>query len=76
MYFPSDDTVRARIAENFKLPDKVRLASLEAISNPSLSLLFRLLSNPKTPSRILDLAARRYETALATRKKKTRKETK
>jgi hypothetical protein len=71
MRFPTADRVRARLVENPKAAVKVRLASLEAIREPSLSLLARLLSNPATPSRLLALAAQRYETALATRRKKS-----
>jgi hypothetical protein len=59
--FPTTDTVLKRITENQRLPQKARLQALAAIQRPSRSMLFRLLSDPGTPGRLLTLAAKRYE---------------
>jgi hypothetical protein len=67
MRFPSADTIKARLVQNPKAAQKVRLAALETMQRPSLSLLTRLLADPQTPSRLLGLAAQRYETELARR---------
>lgn len=67
MRFPSADTIKARLAQNPKAAQKVRLAALESMQRPSLSLLARLLADPQTPSRLLGLGAQRYETELARR---------
>jgi hypothetical protein len=60
MRYPKPETVNGRLALNSKLTQKVRLAALAAISRPSLRLLYRLLSDPKTPSRLLALASQKY----------------
>jgi hypothetical protein len=59
--YPKVDTVNSRIAESPQATQKVRLAALEGIGRPALALLVRLLSNPSTPSRLLALAAERYQ---------------
>lgn len=60
MRFPSPITVSKRIVLNEELTQKVRLAALAAIPHPPLVLLLKLLSNPKTPVRLVGLAAERY----------------
>jgi hypothetical protein len=67
MRYPKADTVNKRIAENERLTQKARLLALAAITRPSLWQLVRLLSNPRTPSRLLTLAAKRYETEILRR---------
>jgi hypothetical protein len=65
--FPSPDTVYDRIIKNERLTQKTRLAALTAITRPSRTLLIALISDPKTPSRLLKLAAERYETEIQRR---------
>jgi hypothetical protein len=62
--FPRPSTVYRRIVENQRLTQKVRLQALAAIQRPTRTLLFRLISDPDTPARLLALAAQRYETEL------------
>jgi hypothetical protein len=62
--FPQPNTVYRRIIENERLTQKARLVALAAIQRPTRTLLFRLLSNPDTPARLLALAAERYETEI------------
>jgi hypothetical protein len=67
MRFPSTDTIKSRLVENKRAAQKVRLVALESMQRPSLSLLARLLADPETPSRLLGLAAERYETEIMRR---------
>jgi hypothetical protein len=62
--FPQPSTVYRRIIENDRLTQKVRLHALAALQRPTRTLLFRLISNPNTPSRLLAAAAQRYEVAI------------
>jgi hypothetical protein len=65
--YPQPDTVNRRIAENKQLSQKTRMKALAAIQRPTRTLLFRLLSNPDTPSRLVTLAAERYSAELLKR---------
>jgi hypothetical protein len=65
--FPQPNTVYRRIIENERLTQKTRMLALAAIQRPTRTLLFRLLSNPDTPARLLALAAERYETEILKR---------
>jgi hypothetical protein len=56
MRYPKPETLNARLVLNERITQKVRLAALAAISRPSLRLLYRLLNDPTTPSRLLALA--------------------
>jgi hypothetical protein len=67
MRYPKADTVNKRIVENERLSQKARLRALAALTRPSLWLLTRLLNNPTTPSRIVTLAAKRYEVEILKR---------
>jgi hypothetical protein len=62
--FPKPSTVYRRIIENDRLTQKVRLQALAALQRPTRTLLFRLISDPRTPARLLALAAERYEVAI------------
>jgi len=64
MRFPTTDTVNKRIAENQRASQKTRLRALAAIQRPTRTLLFRLISNPLTPSKLLSKAAELYEIAI------------
>jgi hypothetical protein len=61
MRYPPPDWVNRQIVENKKMTQKARLQALAAIAKPSLCQLLRLLTNPNTPSRLMALAAKRYE---------------
>lgn len=67
MRFPNPDWVNRQLVENQKATQKARLSALAAINRPSLSQLLRLLKNPKTPSRLMALAAKRYDTEMLRR---------
>lgn len=67
MRYPKADTVNKRIVENQRLSQKARLRALAALARPSLWLLMRLLDNPATPSRIVTLAAKRYQVEILKR---------
>jgi hypothetical protein len=67
MRYPSSDTIKARIVKNPRAAQKVKLAALASMLRPSLVMLKRLLADQKTGSRLLALAAERYETELARR---------
>jgi len=60
MRYPKPETLNARLVLNERITQKVRLAALAAISRPSLRLLYQLLNDPTTPSRLLALAAVKY----------------
>jgi hypothetical protein len=62
--FPQPSTIYRRIIENPRLTQKVRMQALAALQRPTRTLLFRLLSDPDTPARLLALAAERYEVAI------------
>lgn len=53
------DTVNKRIVLNEELPQKTRLAALQALPHPPLILLLKLLAGSKTPPRLVALAAQR-----------------
>jgi hypothetical protein len=65
--YPQPDTVNKRIAENARLSQKARMKALAAIQRPTRTLLFRLLTNPDTPSCLMTLAAERYSTEILKR---------
>jgi hypothetical protein len=67
MRYPDPDWVNRQIAENQKVTQKARLQALAAIVKPSLSQLLRLLNNPDTPARLMELAAKRYQTEMLKR---------
>lgn len=67
MRYPEADTIHRQIVENERLTQKTRLLALAAITRPSLCQLIRLLTNPDTPSRLMALAAKRYEIELLKR---------
>jgi hypothetical protein len=75
--FPSADRVWRRLVEAKKLPTKDRIAALNKIARPSLSLLRRLL-HPSNPAKLRLAAARIYELAMIRRelakKAKTKKD--
>jgi hypothetical protein len=68
MRYPPPDWVNRQIVENKKMTQKVRLQALAAIAKPSLCQLLRLLTNSDTPSRLMALAAKRYEIEILKRK--------
>jgi hypothetical protein len=67
MRHPRTDTVNRRLVENVRLSQRVRLAALDSISHPPLALLLRLLKNPATPTRLIGLAAAKYQGAILRR---------
>jgi hypothetical protein len=67
----SPDCVWRRIVIDTRQPARARIAALQQIARPSLSLLRRLLSQRTTPPRLRLLAAQRYALAVA-RKELTR----
>jgi hypothetical protein len=58
-------TVWRRIVEDPKHTCRARLAALQRIGRPSMSLLRRLLASPTTPRRLKLLAAEMYALAVA-----------
>jgi hypothetical protein len=69
--FPSADRVWRRLVETKKLPAKDKIAALNKIARPSLSLLRRLL-HPSNPAKVRLAAAKLYEVAM-TRRELTKK---
>jgi hypothetical protein len=67
MRYPDPDWANRQIVENSKITQKARLQALEAIARPSLCQLLRLLTNQKTPSRLMALAGKRYQTEMLKR---------
>jgi hypothetical protein len=67
MRYPRPETVSRRLAENARLSQRVRLAALDSISRPPVALLLRLLKNPATPARLVELAAEKYHGAISRR---------
>jgi hypothetical protein len=61
MEFPSYQYVLKRLIENERASQKVRLKALAEITRPPLSLLLRVLNDPRSCSRLLALAAKRYK---------------
>lgn len=67
MRYPKPETVNKRLVENPKLTQRVRVSALEAVTEPSLALLLRLLKDPRTPARLMELAAQKYQAAILSR---------
>jgi len=61
MRYPKPDTVARRVILNSKVSHRDRLAALKNFAKPSLRMLLQLLADPKTPGRLLALAARKYQ---------------
>jgi hypothetical protein len=59
--------VNGRLVENARLSQRDRLVALESIPRPALALLLRLLRNPATPTRLIGLAAEKYQGAILRR---------
>jgi hypothetical protein len=59
------ETAWRRIVEDTRLPAKLRLAALEQMRRPSLSLLRRLLAAKSTPPKLRILAAQKYDLAIS-----------
>jgi hypothetical protein len=68
-HYTKPDTIYARLAENKRAFLKVRLEALRSISRPSLAMLTRILADPEAPTKLLSLAAKKYEIELAVRGK-------
>jgi hypothetical protein len=72
MRYPDPDWVNRQIAENQKVTQRARLQALAAIVRPSLSQFLRLLNNPDTLARLMELAAKRYQTEMLERELRKR----
>jgi hypothetical protein len=59
------ETVWRRMVEDTRIPAKHRLAALERMLRPSLSLLRRLLAAKSTPAKLRLLAAQKYDLAIS-----------
>ena len=66
MAFPNPDRVYRRLAEDKRLSESRRIAALNKVERPSLSLLRRLL-HPSTPARLRFRSTELYELAMARR---------
>jgi hypothetical protein len=61
------ETAWQRIAEDKRLPAKVRVAALQQIPRPSMNLLRRLLKADAAPSTLRLLACQKYQIAMTRR---------
>jgi hypothetical protein len=66
MAFPNPDRIYRRLAEDKRLSESRRIAALNKVARPSLSMLRRLL-HPSTPARLRFRATELYELAMARR---------
>jgi hypothetical protein len=62
--FPSPDRLWRRIAEDIRQPQKHRIAALNRIARPSLSMLRRLV-HQSTPPKLRFRACQLFEIAIA-----------
>jgi hypothetical protein len=62
--FPSSDRVFRRLTEDVRLSEKNRLAALNKVERPSLSMLRRLISK-SSPPKLRFRASELYEIAIA-----------
>jgi hypothetical protein len=69
MYYPSPQTIFKRILSNPRASQAARIVALERIDNPPISLILKLLTDPKTPQRLLSKLAAAYDVAMEIRGK-------
>lgn len=65
MRLPKPDSVYKRIVENPKAAIKARIEALNRMTRCPLAMLYRLVSNPATPTKLYTVAAAKYEYEMA-----------
>jgi hypothetical protein len=64
MPFATSETINARLVVNPKIATRSRITALRELSRPKLGMLWRLMLDPDTPSRLLVELSRAYKDTL------------